>query len=295
MFKFAYTHIFVKFRGSWRLTPQSEGMQIMVSLGLTLRQAKIYIAIIQSGICTVSKVSWVSGVPREHVYRIIPKLQNLGLIEKIIDRPTKFKATPVQDVIPMLMNKRTNATNELSKKSRCFLKNFNDENTKTNNQEYGPQFVLIPKKVALARKRGNAIENAQTSVDVVTSWKRYSQATFECLEMMRKALKRGVIIRHIMEKPEDKRSLAIARKIEQLFNEYPSFKVKYIRTSITAILAVFDNKEVILITTPTLELNHAPALWSNNPSLVELAKKYFEMMWTESLQIKKEESISIPF
>ena len=188
----------------------------------------------------------------------------------------------------MLQKRRNEETCELNAKIEEVLQNFTENNTKKIIEKNKPHFVLIPEKATLARKRGKAIETAQTSVDFVTSWKRYSQAAFDHLEVARKTSKRGVIIRVITEKPEDKRSLALARKIEQLFNEYPSFKVRYVRTHITSIIGVFDNKEVLIITSPTFDLNEAPALWSNNPSLVELTKTYFDCMWTKSLECKQE-------
>ena len=274
---------------------QNGELSTLARLGLTISQAKVYLALVRSGKSTAKTISDITKIARHDIYRVTHTLEELGFVERTISVPTEFTAIPIQAGFSMLQKSRDKETSELNAKIMESLQNFKENNTRKIIENKNPHFVLIPKKVALARKRENSIENAQTSVDVVTSWKRYSQATFDHLEVMRKASKRGVIIRHATEKPEDKRSLALARKIERLFNDCSSFKVKYIRTSIKAIVAVFDNKEVILITSPTLDLNQGPALWSDNPSLVQIAKKYFEMMWTESLQIKKEESISIPF
>jgi hypothetical protein len=35
-------------------------------------------------------------------------------------------------------------------------------------------------------------------------------------------------------------------------------------------------------------LEESPALWSNNPSLVDIAHNFFEMMWNDSLEFKHE-------
>ena len=76
------------------LEPLKEDHQTLIDLGLTLLQAKVYLALVQSGTLKVGTIAQVSKVARPDVYRTLQKLQDLGLIEKIITKPILFRATP---------------------------------------------------------------------------------------------------------------------------------------------------------------------------------------------------------
>jgi sugar-specific transcriptional regulator TrmB len=261
----------------------------MTRLGLTLCQAKIYLALAQSEASTIKSISNVSRVAREHVYRIINSLQKLGLVEKVIAKPIKFKAIPMHDAVSILLQRRINETTELQEKTRKMLQRFKEKKPKKTLQEEETQFVLIPKGM-IARTRKKLIATAQESIDVVTTFRRHVQAVFTHSEDYRKALERGVRMRHIAEIPEDEDQLAQARKTDQAFREHPLFEVKYFRAPIPTVVALVDKKEVLIFTVPTLELEESDALFSTNPSLIEVAQHYFEIMWITSLKGIPEES-----
>jgi sugar-specific transcriptional regulator TrmB len=62
---------------------QDEEVQTLTCLGLTLCQARVYLALARSGMSTAKTISKVSKVTREDIYRIMPTLQKLGLVENI--------------------------------------------------------------------------------------------------------------------------------------------------------------------------------------------------------------------
>lgn len=265
---------------------QDEEVQTLTRLGLTSCQARVYLALVRSGISTAKEISKDSKVTRQDVYRVMPMLQKFDLTEKIITTPTKFKAIPIQDVISILLERRTKEISELRAKTKELVKKYGENKAKTKLQEGENEFVLIPKDKAIIKKRRNAIENAQTSIDVIISWKRYLPSILANAKVIKKALKRGVKIRYITEKTEDK---TVLPKILQAVRENPFRKARYVLTPLKILLAIYDKKGVIIITSPTLGLHKSPALWSNNPSLVALAQNHFETLWTTSLEDKQEE------
>jgi CRP-like cAMP-binding protein len=76
---------------------RDECVQTLTLLGLSFNQARVYIALAQSPMSNAQSISMVSKVAREHVYRTMNSLQKLGLVEKIITIPTKYKAIPIHD------------------------------------------------------------------------------------------------------------------------------------------------------------------------------------------------------
>jgi sugar-specific transcriptional regulator TrmB len=68
-------------------------------LGLSLNQARVYLAILKLKIRTVGHIAKFSRVRREEIYRILPTLEKMGLIEKILGKPTEIRVTPIKNAL----------------------------------------------------------------------------------------------------------------------------------------------------------------------------------------------------
>lgn len=251
-------------------------VQILVRLGLTVNQAKAYLALVKLVTATAQEISKASTIAREDVYRVMPALQELGCVERVITSPAIFKAIPLKDVLYILLEHKKQESSELMNRTIALLK----EAEKEANLHPAPKqdtfcFVLIPKRETL-QKGKMAIETAQTSIDIFTSWKRLLPALFALSETIKKALNRNVKLRFIATSPEKDEPLS---KIVQDFTKNPNFKIKYIPAKPSAILIIRDKKEVLLATSAEAGLNGSDLLWSNNPCLQAILQDYFETKW----------------
>jgi sugar-specific transcriptional regulator TrmB len=261
---------------------KDEEVQTLTRLGLTFCQARVYLALVRSGIATAKTISKVSKVAREDVYRIMPMLQKLGLVEKAITSPSMFKAIPIQDGLSILLERRIEETSELQAKTKEVLQNLMEKNTKTTLQEEEPQFFLIPEKTPLFLKIRELADKAQTSIDIACTWQRVKSVVLDEGEYWTKIMEKGVKIRVITEKPQDENQLP---EIVQFIKKNPSYKLRYILTPVPVVLMMYDKKQVIFCTSRTTDdPTRTPSIWSNNPSLLALAQTYFEKMWKKSLE-----------
>lgn len=105
-----------------------ECIQALMKLGLTLLQATIYLALAKLGKAGVKKISKASNVARPDVYRVIPALGKIGLVEKIVATPTMYKAVPLKEGISILLQQKTDENIELQKKTKALLSNFQENN-----------------------------------------------------------------------------------------------------------------------------------------------------------------------
>ncbi|MDH5448858.1 MAG: hypothetical protein OEX01_07660, partial [Candidatus Bathyarchaeota archaeon] len=105
-----------------------ENAEILSDFGLSGNQAKVYLATAQLGLASVSQVSKCSKVRREDVYRILPKLEKLGLVERLLGKPTKMRALPAEEAFHVLIEREQEIANErmstLMAKKDAFLKNY---------------------------------------------------------------------------------------------------------------------------------------------------------------------------
>jgi sugar-specific transcriptional regulator TrmB len=75
-----------------QLVPEKDDFDVLSELGLTKNQIKIYLSLLKLGTPTKAiRIFQVSGVPRQDVYRVLLELQQLGIVEKIISRPSSLR------------------------------------------------------------------------------------------------------------------------------------------------------------------------------------------------------------
>jgi hypothetical protein len=124
-------------------------------------------------------------------------------------------------------------------------------------------------------------ENSQTSIDAITTSKRFLSITSIFDEEIKKALKRQVKMRMITEKPENENSLP---EIVKALMQNPLYKVRYVLRPPPAPLLIVDKKEVYIVASSRTELDESPILWSNSPSLLAVFRGYFEMAWITAIE-----------
>ena len=95
---------------------QDKDVETLTSLGLTVLQAKVYLALVKSGDLTIKEISKNADVARQDLYRITSELQKLGLVERLITIPTKFRAMELTHGISILLQLRREKEAEMEKK-----------------------------------------------------------------------------------------------------------------------------------------------------------------------------------
>jgi sugar-specific transcriptional regulator TrmB len=260
-------------------------IQILGSFGLTFNEARVFLALTLLGSSSVKEISKFSNVAREAVYRLLPKLQKLGLIEKEIAWPTRFSAITLDDAITVLLGLRNKETRDLQKKAKVLLRLKSKKAKETLEDS---RFLLIPARKMLISKIGEELIRAQRYVYIVTSSKRLLGAVDVFSEAIEKALSRGVEFRIVIS--ESNRVLSPV--VLGVGDDDARVEVRYASSDLKCAASIVDGKEVLIIIKPSVELCcESPALWSNNISLVSIVEEYFETLWMIS-QEKPEFSIN---
>jgi sugar-specific transcriptional regulator TrmB len=248
----------------------------LIELGLTLNQARIYVALLHLDKPVAAKeISKITNITRQDVYRILPTLQKAGLLEKTITAPTMFKATPLKLGVSILIKNKTAQHAELMEKAN----KISDEAwLKQSTLEDEPEFILIPGNEAVVQKINHGIASTKISLDIVTSKKRLPRALLEFFDVRMQALKRGVKIQVVTEKlpltNDDIEKIMLAEKKAGAI-------VKCLPSLPPTLLLLFDKKQVLIITSATGTLETS-ALWSSNPSIIAMSMSYFDCLWNSA-------------
>jgi PAS domain S-box-containing protein len=260
-----------------RCTINTDQLHPLVALGLNGSQAKTFLALINRGTSSIRETSKGSGLSRPETYRSMVSLEELGLIEKVISSPTKYKPLPLQEALTILVERKKKETEQLSKKAEEFYNQFK-EITQLETEEFEDDFILIPDGESLLHKIEKMTDNASTNLCAMLSQKKLVKWLLN-YDTIEKALARGLTIKILTEErlPE-----LLPNYIVKLQQKY-SFELRYTRIPISVSFRLYDEKEALLSTDSTADFWKSPAVWSRNPCLVELIRNYFNAAWYASM------------
>ncbi len=275
-----------------RAPSSEESVDMLIDFGLTSNQAKVYIAVVRLGMASVSQVSKVSKVRREDVYRILPKLEKMGIVEKLLGKPTKIRATPVEEALSILVKHEEDAFHErvsaLKAKTKTLLKHF--ARAPSLEVEEKANFVLLSKRESIMNRMLTMLRKAEREFDIVFSGRQIIQFIHTFAEQLKRAIEKGVRIRMISEVPEYEDSLP--RIIEERISPGNSVDLRYTDLPSSHYMLI-DFTEALIATTTEGHTGENPCLWTNSESLRTAFQRNFEKLWHNSMDWKDIEKIAV--
>lgn len=245
-----------------------------MQLGLSHRQARVYLALLISGASTAKAISKVSKVSRQDVYTVVSVLERMGLCDKTITKPAIFRATPLQKGLGLLMQRRSIEYREMRNKTRNLQEELRHYNKGTVYQEDKTEFVLLPERQERVLRIEEAIYHASTNVDSFTTQEIFKQVISSSKEVLKKTLKRGIPFRFLMQELKNK---DLKPEIPDVILNNPLLEIRYVRMPVPAAVVMIDKKEIFFGT--TIDFQRATYLWSNNSHLVGIIQDHFDSIW----------------
>lgn len=268
---------------------------ILSEFGLTENQAKVFIATTRLGNPTVSEVAEESNVRREEVYRLLPELEKMGLIERLLGKPLRLKTPDPQSAITTLVNlekeKAQDRIASLSHKSKAFIQSLGHTVVEHSSEAaFESEFSLIYEKESVRVKIFEMISQSTQQLDIMFTrtdliWFISTQG-----EALQEASNRGVKIRLLCEPPLGRDRLP--KIIKRRFQDDDKIRMKYLLNPTTFYLVV-DKLQLMFITSGAHHLPSGSCLWTNNKGLVTLSCSNFEEHWHASVHWKTIDGISL--
>jgi sugar-specific transcriptional regulator TrmB len=81
---------------------RNDDLSVFTQLGLTIRQAQVYLANAQLGQATAMAIGRNIQADRSEIYRALIKLEKLGLTQRNLTNPVTFAAIPIAEVVSIL-------------------------------------------------------------------------------------------------------------------------------------------------------------------------------------------------
>jgi sugar-specific transcriptional regulator TrmB len=256
-----------------------EAVKVLTDLGFTATQARAYFALCQNGISDAKTISKESRIARQDVYRVLAGLEEMGFIEKTLTKPAMFKAVPLQETIDALIRRQKEESHNLWEKTQVLLKQL-EKNQKASYINEKPQFILIPEGTAYISKGREAIKTAESSIDCITSSKRFLKMLRFAGEDIVKALEKGVNFRFLLVRSTMENSLP---RIIKKYYDASLCDIKYFASECysQARIAIYDRREVHIAISTNENFMKSSMLLSTYQPLVSVICDYFETVWSE--------------
>jgi sugar-specific transcriptional regulator TrmB len=225
-----------------QVSVNEEDIRLLNEVGFTRSQARVYLALLKIGETDARTLFKKANITRPEVYRALDELQKKGLVEKEIRVPLKFIATPMQFGLQMLLSQKVRQCKETQKNIKKFLRKNQSCLIKEPHKQEIKLIVLEGKdKLMQTIKRGH--NNAQRSVDIISTLQRWSIILSYCFESYTKAFERKVHYRVIIEKPLGK--ITFQETIQTLLAK-PDFELRFSKDPLKTNAAIFDDNEATI-------------------------------------------------
>jgi sugar-specific transcriptional regulator TrmB len=251
----------------------SEGVEVLSGLGLSTRQARVYLTLLKLGDVAARVVSDFTGIERQEVYRIVGELERLGLVKRCLTLPNVFSALPAAEGVELLIERRLDDLNHMTKRAINFT-------NKLSQTPLNPCDAALSFGEVLEATRGkrlqSAIEASQHRVQAVVGAGQFRQLCFHYEEALLGAIERGVMVEVLSEMPPVH---CLPQWVKDAMVKYPNFKFKSTPESPSAAFVVFDGTQAVIVQNPNSSLTKGPQLWTTHPALVAPCQAYFWEKW----------------
>jgi sugar-specific transcriptional regulator TrmB len=248
-----------------------------MKLGLTLLQAKIYLTLVKFESADVKTISKASKIARQDVYRVVPSLQKLGLVQEIIGKPMVYRPTPLKQGYNLLLEDQSQKHIELEKQAKNIIKNLDDLEVQMI-RERDPQFMINHSEQLLTKWFDELIHSTQETLDVMCGWRAVNLAFPFDTQDIKLMLKRDVKIRLITDENAD---LSAIQRMLVANEKNILFDVHFV-DEVPVEMAISDRKQVGLNIALPSTIKGVPSLWSNHPQFLRVMVGYYESFWEKT-------------
>jgi sugar-specific transcriptional regulator TrmB len=249
----------------------------MESFGFTVNQAKVYLSIVQSGKTRVGKISKSTQLHRQDIYKLLPKLEKMGLITKTIDKPFMIEAIPIEKALETLISKEREKSHKRISHLENNLKEMVNSIQRQPEIREETRFSLLSTDEAIRNRGSLAFKKLKKECLLVTNLENIIARSAHFRDFLQaiahtKAKTKLIII----TKEDDETAKQAIEKIAPFNGELTA---KSIDKATCKNYQILDNKEIWIATQQKTESGHPSMLCTNDQNIIGVYKESFRKAW----------------
>ncbi len=267
------------------VSDNNDELKTLCDLGLTLQQARVYLAFVRIGIASVQEASAVANIDRSECYRVSCQLIEKGLITKVLTSPIKYEAIMFDAVIRNLLLKRKNEVSLLEKKTENMLKKMKTKDKPVIINEANNGIYVVQMSPAAVEQVNHYLASVVESFDAVMDVQWFESNQNVTYEGDIRALQRGVKYRMLIS---DANGTFDIKRFPKYLEEI-GFDLRLTTESIATPLSVLDKKAACIFISGENVLK-ASCLFTKNERMIKIVQHYFDTLWINSIKVEMERS-----
>jgi sugar-specific transcriptional regulator TrmB len=246
------------------------------SFGFTVNQAKVYLCIVQSGKTRVGKIAKTTQLHRQDIYKLLPKLEKMGLITRTIDKPFMIEAIPIEKALEtLILNERKKSEDRILHLENN-LKEMIDSIQRQPQIKEETQFSLLTTDEAIRNRRTLTFKKLEKEAQLVASLENIQTQSTYFRDFLQTIAKTRLIV---VTKEDDE---ATKKAIENIAPFAGQFTAKSIDEVACKNYQIIDNKEIWISTQQKTETGHPCMFYTNDQNIIKVYKENFRNAWNHA-------------
>jgi sugar-specific transcriptional regulator TrmB len=257
----------------------------LTAFGLTINQAKTYLNIASSAKPTISSIAAETKIHEQDIYKILPKLEEMGLITRTVERPIIIRAVPPEVALGHIINTEQHKfylrIKQLKKTCEALAEAIKDKQAGSPPNEIQTTFLTTDN--AINNRLGYSFENATEEVNAVYNFVLMRRRLFLVEKWYQLLADHGVRTRIILDNIVN---VEDAQKILKfVIPKNGDFVIRQNQELTVKPYLIIDNKEVFISTQRKTANDLQCLLWTNIQNIVSIYKDNFGRAWEKSKPI----------
>ena len=246
--------------------------QALSRFKLSKNEVRVYLYLARFGAHKAQSVAEALGVHRTEAYKILRRLENQGLISRVMERPMKFVAVPFETVLNNLIEERRQRIYKMEQQKTELLKIWKSLPEPENVQKTKETFQVLEGKRHISVRLNELLSSCNETFDMVASdnnliW-LYNTPFLE--ELNKLATKKSIKVRLLTNYSPT--SSYVLDQIELGDSDFAYLK-KYEMPG----YFIKDGEEMILLMSN--DQSNLYGMWTNYETIVDSYKILFELLW----------------
>ena len=249
-------------------------------LDLTLNEARILLFLITRGNASAAEVSRHTGIQRTETYNYISTLLSKGIVFSTFDRPQKYHALPIKEVIDTLVQTKQNALSSLTEKKADYQRLVDSivSSTVVSGTDKKESYQIVIGDNSINAKIKRMLEEAKEEVTVlVTDRNLVNFYHAEITDQLIKLTSKGI---HVKLRTPCKNAMDyINGEDEEQKQSGTSISLKTTAEIVPVNFVLVDNKDIILLLeSQSSKKAELCGFYTNNMSMISIFRFIFDSL-----------------
>jgi sugar-specific transcriptional regulator TrmB len=249
--------------------------------GFTTNQAKVYLCIIESGVISVGKIAQTTQLHVQDIYKILPKLEKMGLITKTLQKPVQIKAIPIEKALTHLVTVEKENAQKRIRYLESNLQDLVDSIKESPLVELPEDSCFIPLITAkqIKNQADLTFTKACLSCDLVINVDLLKPLMSRLAQNFKHLNVCAVKTRVIIESPLTVEEVKLA--VHKVVPKTIRITIKQVHKTKPVPYYVIDQNEAWVSMEKETEAGLPCVLWTNGKNIVNIFQEFFNDAWNK--------------